>query len=319
VTLRRPGASLVIEGRSLSMPEAAAVGLVAESGVGGGHDRATLVLGPLSPWLDVGAAAPAEIGIVPGGDAGDEPETVLTGAVERVRHLPWGTVVDVLATTAALDRLRVGRAYLNQTVGDIVRDLLGEAGLDAGEVDTGPTLGAFHVDERRTAWRHVRGLAALLGAELACGAGGEVHVRQPRVGAADHTLRAGAELLAWSAGTRQDALAAADVGPFGAASEQGADSWSLVHHEPGGGGVHRLFPAIRDREAAAAIDEATAAAQQRATGTAHAVTSGTPQIRAGDLVELDGVERAAGTYRVLRARHQLDSDGLRTSLAMEAA
>jgi hypothetical protein len=318
MTLRRPAATLVIDGRELTMPEAAAVALVAESGVGGAHDRATLVLAPLSPWLDVAPGAPAEIGIVPGGDETD-PELVLTGAVELVRHLSWGTIVDILATTAALDRVRIGRAYVNQAAGDIVRDLLGEAGVDAGDIDTGPTLGAYHVDERRTAWRHVRELAGLLVAELACSAAGEVHVRSPRSGRADHTLRAGAELLEWSAGTQQSALAPADVGPFGAASEQGADAWSLLHHEPGGGGPHRLFPAIRDREAASAIDAAAAAANSRAAGCGRVLTTGSPAIRAGDLVDLDGVDRAAGTYRVVHARHHLDAHGLRTHLDLEAA
>jgi phage protein D len=316
MTLRRPTATLTIDGRLLTMPEAAAAALVAESGVDGLHDLASIVLGPLSPVLDVAAGASVEIAISPGDD-GTEP--VLTGAVERVRHVPWGTAVDVLATTAALDRLRVGRAYVNQTAGDIVRDLLGEAGLDAGEIDAGPTLGAYHVDERRSAWRHVRSLAALLGAELVCGATGEVHVRLPRTGTADHVLCAGAELLAWSAGTRQPPLAPADVGPFGAASEQGADAWSLIHHEPGGGGAHRLFPAIRDREAGSAIDEAATAATTRAGGVGRAVTTGTPTIRAGDLVELDDVDRASRTYRVLHARHQLDAGGLTTTLDLEHA
>jgi hypothetical protein len=121
------------------------------------------------------------------------------------------------------------------------------------------------------------------------------------------------------AGTRELTLAPAQVGPFGAASEQGTDAWSLVHHQPGGGGLHRVLPAIRDREAAAAIDAATSAAHARLGGLARVVATGASKVRAGDLVELADVDRASATYRVLRSRHQIDEHGFRTSLELEAA
>lgn len=316
MVLPRPVASLTIDGRDLSIAEAAAVAVAAESTVTGGHDRAWLVLGPLSPWLEVDAGAAVELSL---GSGEDTLEAVFTGEVERVRHGRWGTALTVLGSTAALDRVRIGRAYTAQVAGDIVRDLCSEAGLTPGSVDDGPTLAAYHVDEGRTGWRHVRDLARLLGAELTCGAKGEVHVRAPRTGSAQHTLRAGAELLDWSAGRRQTRADPLQIGPYGAASEQGSDAWSLVHHQPGGGGAHRVLPAIRDREGASALDSAATAAHARSGARARVLSTGQPAVRAGDLVELDGVPRAAATYRVLRARHQLDTAGLRTALELEAA
>jgi phage protein D len=114
-------------------------------------------------------------------------------------------------------------------------------------------------------------------------------------------------------------MAPAEVGPFGAASEQGAEAWSLVHHQPGGSGVHRVLPAVRDREAASAVDQAVAAAHERTAAAGRVVSTGQPKVRAGDLVELDGVERAGATYRVRRARHRIDGAGFRTALDVEAA
>lgn len=313
--LVRPAATLTIDGRRLTLPEAAGVTVDVELSVGGGHDRATVLLGPLSPWLDVAPGATAEVAM----GHGDEIEPVLTGSIERVRHLPWGTAVDVLTSTAALERVRIGRAYSGQSVGDIVRDLLAAGGVSAGDVDAGPTLGAYHVDDRRSCWRHVVALATMFGAELATGAGGEVHVREPRAGRADAVLRAGAELLAWSAGAGQLAAAAAEVGPFGAVSEQGADAWSLIHHQPGGDGAHRIVPAIRDREAASAISKSFAAARERAAGGGRVVATGVAAVRAGGLVELDGVDRGGGTYRVRRAQHRIDDGGYRSAFDVERA
>ena len=316
MVLPRPAASLAIDGRDLSLPEAAAVWVAVEGTVLGGHDRATVALGPLSPWLDLSTGAMVELSLGPGQD---NLEPVLTGQIEGVRQLTWGATVAVLATTAKLHRLRIGRSYTSQSVGDIVRDLCGAAGVTTGDVDDGPTLGAYHVDERRTGWRHLRDLAGLFCAELTSGPSGEVHVRAPKTGNAQHTLRAGAELLDWAAGPQLPAADPLPVGPYGAASEQGTDAWSLIHHAPGGSGAHRVLPAIRDRDAASAIDDAATAAHNRSAARARVTATGAPAVRAGDLVELDDVPRAAATYRVLRIRHLIDADGFRSTLDLEAA
>ncbi|HEY5981729.1 MAG TPA: hypothetical protein VIT41_19045 [Microlunatus sp.] len=316
MALPRPAATLTIDGRELTLPEAAAVSVMVEGTVLGSHDRATVVLGPLSPWLDLTTGASVEVSL--GVDA-DALETVLTGQIDGVRHHTWGATIRVLATTAKLDRLRIGRSYTAQSIGDIVRDLCSAAGLTPGDVDDGPTMGAYHVDERRTGWRHLRDLAMLLGGELASSAAGEVHVRASRTGQAQHTLRAGAELLDWSAGPQQPAGDPLPVAPYGAASEQGTDAWSLIQHAPGGTGAHRVLAAIRDRDAASAIEDAATAAHARSAARARAQATGAPAIRAGDLVELDEVPRAAATYRVLRTSHRIDGAGFRTALELEAA
>ena len=49
----------------------------------------------------------------------DDTVAVLAGTVERVRHLAWGTVVDILGPTAPLQRTRVGSAYTGQTESDV--------------------------------------------------------------------------------------------------------------------------------------------------------------------------------------------------------
>jgi phage protein D len=313
VTLRRPAARLTVDGRELSLAEAAIAQCTVESSVLGHHDRATIVLGPLSPLLDTAAGADAELAL----GYGDETETVLTGAVDRVGQVPWGTCIEVLSASAALDDLRVGRAYVQQSVGDIARDLLGQAGVGTGSIDGGAALAVYHVDERRSAWHHLRALASLYGSELSSGGDGSVNLHAPRQGRADHALRAGAELLGWVAGGNAERAERRATGPFSAASEQGSDAWGLVHHEPGDD--HDVLPAIRDQDGATARDEALEAARQRATGFARASATGTPSLRAGDLVELDGIERAEGTYRVLCATHRIDGGGYVSGMTLEAA
>jgi phage protein D len=315
VSLRRPAAELTVDGRRLTLAEAAIAQCAVETSVLGQHDRATIVLGPLSPLLGTAAGVQAELAI----GYGDETETVLTGTVDRVGQVPWGTCLEVLSKSAALDRVRVGRAYVQQTVGDIARDLLGQGGVDAGLVDDGATLAVYHLDERRSAWHHLRALASLFAAELSSGGDGSVSLHAPRQGSADHTLRAGAELLGWVAGANGERGKRPSTGPFSAASEQGSDAWSLVHHEPGGSGDHEIVPAIRDQDGASARDDAVGSARQRAKGFARAGITGNAALRAGDLVELEGLDRAAGTYRVLCVTHRIDDGGFVSALTLEAA
>lgn len=314
MTISRPAATIAIEGQEFSLAESATATLFVVATTTGAHDRATLTLGPGSPALDVGPDARVEVSIGNG-----DVETVLTGTVVRIAHQPWGTEVHVLSSTAALDRVRIGRAYLDRTVGEIVTDLLGEAGVGAGEVANGPKLPVCYVDEGRSAWRHVGKLATLTGAELTSDPNGDVNLRPPRSGTAGHTFRSGAELLSWAVGRRDDLVAAPAVGPFSAASEQGADAWSLVHHDPGGSGPHRIHALLRDRDIAQTVDDATALARTRAGNEGWATVTGDASIRAGDLVELESVERAESTYRVLTVSHEIDLDGFRSTMRLQGA
>jgi hypothetical protein len=315
MTLPRPAARITIDGRALTLAEAAVARCAIELSVLGRHDRGTLVLGPLSPLLDTSPGATAELAI----GFGDELETVLTGSVDRMGQLPWGASLEIASASAALDRTRVGRAYLQQTMGDIARDLLSEAGVDEGQIDGGPTIAVYNVDERRSAWHHLRSLSTLHGAELSSGGDGGVNLRPPHTGRADHTMREGAELLGWIAGERTPGAEPRATGAFSAASEQGSDAWSLVRHEDAGAGDHDVVPGVRDQDRASARDSALAAAHQRSGGFAKAGITGSAALRAGDLVELDGLDRAAGTYRALAVGHRVDDGGFVSLLTLEAA
>ena len=315
MTLGRPAAVLTFDGRALALDESAAASVTVQLTTTGAHDRAHIVLSPLSPVLDVAAGAAVDVAL----GLGDETVAVLSGTVVQVSHRPWGTSVEVAAATSALDTVRVGRAYVGRTIADIVTDLASAAGVTAGEIDASATLAVFHVDESRTAWRHVRNLATLSGAELTSGGHGEINLRPQRTGSADHTLRGGAELMDWAVGPRPERPEATPIGPFSAASEQGTDAWSLVHHDPGGGGFRLVSATLRDRDVAQSIESAAAAARRRATRRGRLTIIGDARIRAGHLVEVDGVDRAAATYRVVAARHEIDADGFRSILWTEAA
>ena len=320
MSLKRPDAELTLDGRALSAAEAALESLRVHMSVSGAHDRFACRLGFLSPFADVepGADAAVKLGF------GDDLETVLTGTVTTVERSSSGLVVEGLAASGALSASRVGRSYVGQTVGDVVSDLVSVAGGTPGEVSASQELAAYHVDERRCVWAHVRQLARLTGSELTSNSEGAVNFRPVKTGSADYSLRYGADLVAWDVGPREPRGPAVSVVPFGAASEEGTDKWHLVLREPDGGSPSdpTLVPgALRDRDAAQALQDALAAAASRGAKAGALVLAGESSIRAGDLVELTDMPSGEdGVLRTLTVAHVLArGGGFRTALTVEGA
>jgi hypothetical protein len=206
----------------------------------------------------------------------------------------------------------------------VVSDLVSSAGGTTGEVSASHQLAAFHVDERRSVWAHVRGLARLTGSELSCDPQGAVNFRPVKTGSADHTARYGADLVTWDVGPRETGGAAVSVVPFGAASEEGTEKWHVLLREPDGGSPSEptLVPgALRDRDAAQALQDALAAAAERRGKAGTLVLVGDNTIRAGDLVELTDMPSGEdATLRAVAVTHALARrGGYQTALSVEGA
>jgi len=317
MTLLRPAARLTVAGRAFSAAEGAVRGLRLQLGLGT-HDAVTIALGPQSPLGDTEVDATLEVAL----GYGDDPAVVFTGTVAGVEKVPGGLLLEGLAATWPLSRTRVAQSYVQQTVKQIVEDLLGQAEVDAGQIDASLKLFAFHVDERRTVWAHIQTLARLAACDVICAPDGTLDFHPPRSGpTADHTLRHGADLVRWSLGPRQAPPAPAVV-PYGAASEEGSEKWHVLLREPDGGSPDKptLVPAaLRDRDGARALETALGkAAERSATGGALLVV-GNAELRPGDVLELS--DMPAGEPHLVRATaitHLLDgATGFRSALSVE--
>ncbi|WP_164000362.1 hypothetical protein [Pyxidicoccus caerfyrddinensis] len=121
--------------------------------------------------------------VVPGDVAelelGDEDglERVFTGTVVEVRPHAAGVEVFAAGTVLALLELRASSYYQEQTAGDIARDLIGKAGLDAGDISDGVSLPRFAVERRRSAWPQLKRLAERLGFDVFSDREGKIHFR----------------------------------------------------------------------------------------------------------------------------------------------
>jgi hypothetical protein len=123
-----------------------------------------------------GGASPGDpVGL----DLGDEDavERVFTGTIAEIRPRLDGCQLFCLGTMLGLVDLRVSSFYRAQSAGDVVRDLVGQAGLQAGEIADGIDLPHFAVERRVGAHAQLRRLAERLGYSLFSDRTGKIHFR----------------------------------------------------------------------------------------------------------------------------------------------
>ena len=121
--------------------------------------------------------------------------------------------------------------------GAIARDLIGQAGLEAGTVDEGPTLPRYAVDKRRSGYAHLRQLAERLGFELYAKRDGKICFHGLGDGAG---LDAAGGGLLGAAGAAGAAVGAA--APVGALLGGGGEGYQYGQHLVQGR-AQRLAPA----------------------------------------------------------------------------
>ncbi len=337
--MRVPQLLMTIDGTELTGPQAAAVLARVDVGMGRPHDRARLALGWQSPASDVTPGTTIEVAI-----GYDDPTPVLTGQVDLVSHRPWGLVVDVLAAPAKLSTTWVGRSYIELSAGDIVRDLLDTAGVEAGQIDGGPTLAAYHLDEHRSAWHHIQDLANQTGSEVSTEPGGALNFRPapgaqsgglggvagPAAAAATSLLglgagnRYGAELHDFAFGPAAELTPRPAVVANGAASQLGPDKWHILLGEPEGSSPDgpTLVPSmLRNQEGADQLAAAIDAAGDRATTRGWLRVTGNPDLRPGDSIEVTDMPNVAdSSLRVRRLGHRVSyRSGFVTEIDVEGA
>lgn len=274
------------------------------------------------------AAAPGDAVVVKLG-YGDALETVFTGTAASVAHGVARVEVEALGAFAALARARVNALYERETAGGIVSDVLGKLGVTAGKVEAGIKLPAFALDDGRSAWAHLRGLADRCGFDWWADAEDSAQFRAYAPGDA-HALAYGADLLAWEHDARPPAWDGVEVfGESPAGQGQGDDAapWLTRREVKGSAGkaegrVLRLAdPAARSPSLAGEIAAGRMAAHAAtARGTARVL--GAPAVRLGDAVRFEKLPAAGqnGEAKVTAVRHRLDArGGFTTTLGWERA
>jgi hypothetical protein len=248
-------------------------------------------------------------------DLGDEDglERVFTGSVAEIRPRLGGCELFCAGTMLALVDLRVSSFYQAQSAGDVVRDVIGRASLDAGDISDGINLPRFAMERRVGAHAQLRRLAERLGYSLFSDRQGKIHFRGlgptanlDSVGALSGAgsalagavlgagggggLAYGKHLLAAVAGRRPAFGRTLLVGGESPMSGQGEDKsfWLTAtdtDYEGSSGNGDELLvidPAARTKDMASRFAAGYAASFDRRTGEIRLTVLGMPALELGD-------------------------------------
>ena len=283
-------------------------------------------------WLTADPQAPTaaldDEGSVALGYEDDSPVLTFTGKVAGVRRGIDGlTRITATSGGAALARLRVNQSYEDQTAGDVVNDLAGQAEIATGTVEDGVDLPFYVADDRRSAWVHVAALARRSGFLAYVTPEGELYFGPYEPGDPVQTFTYGEDVLRLEAREASPEVGVVTTWGEGSAGSQGKDAWSWLVKDPasvqgsaGGGGPERWVhdPALRSGDAAktAAQGIADAAGRLQVTGTL--LVPGAPAVTAGSTIEIAGAPQEAlnGKFLVRWVRHRLAKrEGFTTRIA----
>lgn len=288
----------------------------------GAADEAIFTLG-LTPPLDPqpGGAVTVELGW------DGSTELVFTGVVDAVGHGIGKMQVCCVGSQMKLMKSRVDKPFTNQAAGQVVQILAGDVGVATDRVEDGIDLPGYLADSASNAYEHCLLLARNCGFDLYTTEQGKLVFAGFSVASADHTLRYGEHIVAASV-ERATPLDAVNVVPEGTASSAGDETacWLVKdpapHQGAAGGGAAALLlsaPLLRTKDAAQSAADARLARSQRDAISGFVELMGSPGIKLGQTVALEGVpdSGADGLYQVMAVRHRLDRRrGLRTFVAL---
>ncbi|MCG8422767.1 MAG: hypothetical protein MJE77_33040 [Proteobacteria bacterium] len=253
--------------------------------------------------------------------AGESSAAVFTGEVEAVEVTATSQRIVASDGLVKLGRLDIEVTYEDVSVDFIVKDLLDQAGISIGTIDTGPDLAVYVIHRGPRALHYAQELAALCGADLYTDGRGAAHFASPRQGAADHRFSYGESVISLDLYRPPLVVDSIAVWGEGAAGSKGADKTHWLASDLAGvsgkaaidasgattsgslGQSPRQLKsgAVRTGEAAQACADGHMAALASRRVRGRVDIFGTPGIEPGDLIDIaDLPDQHAATSALLK-------------------
>lgn len=220
----------------------------------------------------------------------EELAPVFSGFVDNIEYGIFNVRLTALGPTINLLRLRLNRVYLNQTAGEIVRDLAQQVNLTVKEASDGIQFPMYVVDYAANAYEHVLALAERCNFDAYIEDDAQLLFREWN-GGQTHTLEYGKDIIRVEESKISPLFAGVRVYGESPASVKGLDTshWLTkqeVKGEAGGGVILSLHdPAIKDTETAETVAKARLS-KLKYMLEAIVETVGKPEIKLGDTVVL---------------------------------
>jgi hypothetical protein len=269
---------------------------------------------PDFPGLALGESLTVSLG------DGAAPVQVFAGQVATLASRHGGALEVLLSSPAsALARIRRNAGYENQSFSDLLTTWAGEAGLQTGDIDSGPDYAFFAVDDRRSLWEWIARLARHADLPAWVDADGKLNARKP-AGQPVAKFTWGETLIALDAAARDPVTTAARVVGEGSAGRQGSDAWSWLAKDPegisAGAGPVSQDGGLRSPAAVAAAASGQAAAGARIADVVRISVPGTPTLDVASVFELAGCPGGYGDgqWGAVELRHRFTVTGFVTEV-----
>lgn len=260
------------------------------------------------------------------GFSDDELTQVMAGKVLSADSgLTARRIVGHSSAQALLDSF-TDQTYEAKSAGQIVSDLAEQAGVTVARAEDGINFPAYVVDGRVSFYHHMRQLAALCGFDLYVNAEGELVFAKFQRGDAIHIFDYGKQIIELD--VLQTPPAVGEVQAWGESpgGGQGGEAWAWLTKDfdglkgtAGFGQPVALLeqPALRTAEAAQTAAAAAHTDLSRQTIRGRLLSTGQPQVKLGDAVQLRNMPDAAlnEMFQVRSVTHRIDkSNGFTTRI-----
>ncbi|MBI9093055.1 MAG: hypothetical protein JEZ12_27910 [Desulfobacterium sp.] len=258
----------------------------------------------------------------------DDPGTISLGYEDSAVELVFTAMVDHISSSlhgarrlqggdggSLLSRLRINQSYEQQSAGDIVNDLAGQAGVGIDTVESGIDLPFYVLDDRSNAYEHINTLARKSGYLTYFTPEGKLYFGPYAEGQAVQTFTHGMDILSLQVQETIPVVQSVTTIGEGAAGGEGQEAWSWLIKDPAPVTAHAgqgelvgitSDPSLRSSEAgqSAADSLADAAGQMALTGMI--IVPGAPLVKVGSTIGIADVPQDSvnGACRVSWVGHR---------------
>lgn len=249
--------------------------------------------------------------------AGDRTGKVATADVRSIGASLGQTRIEGATGKQKLANTRLNQVYENQTLKQIVSDLASQAGVAAGDLDTGSSYSCLVVHESRNLLNQIGELARRDGLDVYFDQENKLTLKKFNKLSADHTFFYGIDVLDLQMRTHQPVSDHLVVYGESPSSNQGKDTWHWLAKDLSpfrgevGKGLNTLTiadGALRTKDAAANLATSKFGAIKDHSTRGKLKILGNPQVRLGDAIEIKQAPKPElnGLFKVVSVRHVLN-------------
>jgi len=251
--------------------------------------------------------------------SGDAIDKVMTAEVESINSSFGETKIAGRTGMQKLANAWLNQVYENQSVNQIVSDLVGQAGVNTDQIETGSTYPYFVVHESKNLLKHLRELAMREGMDVYFDTDNKLTMNKFNKSSADHIFRFGKEILDLKLVNHRMPFVHVRADGESPSSNQGPDTWHWIAKDissfrgEAGNGAKKLAiqdGAVRTKDAADSLASSKLGAIKNTSTWGCLKILGNPKVKLADGIEFKDIPKPElnGLFKVASVRHVLNKN-----------